>query len=108
MKFRLILYRPCGASQFMASITFTLCHGRGGNGLGLRGLAIRIAPVKITYGISLPEFRTLQPPPRHNPGRTAFWLIAALVCLSLVLPGAGVVLQQASQQEPPPAAALAS
>jgi hypothetical protein len=74
------------------------------NGLGLRRLAIRIAPVKITYGISLPEFRTLQPPPRHNPGRTAFWLIAALVCLSLILPGAGVVLQQTSQQEPPPAA----
>src|ERR1700741_3172571 len=53
------------------------------NGLGSRRLAIRIAPVKITFGISLPEFRTLQPPRRHNPGRTAFWLIAALVCLSL-------------------------
>ena len=46
--------------------------GGASNDLGLRRLAIRIAPVKITYGISLPEFRTLQPPPRHNPGRTAF------------------------------------
>jgi hypothetical protein len=82
--------------------------GAASNGLGLRRLAIRIGPVKITYGIPLPEFRTLQPPPRHNPGRTAFWLIAALVCLSLILPGAGVVMQQASQQQPPPAVALAS
>ena len=82
--------------------------GGASNDLGLRRLAFRIATVKITYGISLPEFRTLQPPPRHNPGRTAFWLIAALVCLSLLLPGAGVVMQQASQQQPPPTAALAS
>lgn len=78
------------------------------DGLGLRRLAVRIAPVKITFGISLSEFRTLQPVPRHNPGRTAFWLTAALACLSLILPGAGVVLQQVSQQQPPPVAALAS
>jgi hypothetical protein len=64
--------------------------------------------VKITYGISLPEFRTLQPPARLHPGRTAFALMMALICLSLIVPGAGIVLQQVGQGERPAVAALAS
>jgi YcxB-like protein len=64
--------------------------------------------VKITYGISLPEFRTLQPPPRNNPGRMAFALITALICLSLIVPAIGVITQQSSKGQAPPPAALAS
>jgi hypothetical protein len=64
--------------------------------------------VKITYGISLLEFRTLQPPPRQHPGRTAFALIMSVICLALIVPGAGIVMEQVGQGQPPPAAALAS
>jgi hypothetical protein len=62
--------------------------------------------VKISYGISLPEFRTLQPTPRPHDGRTAFRLIIGLICLSLTLPGAAVVLQQLGQDKEPSTAAL--
>jgi hypothetical protein len=62
--------------------------------------------VKITYGISLPEFRTLQPPLRPHAGRTAFALIMGLICLSLIVPGIGVIAQQWSQGQQAPAAAL--
>jgi hypothetical protein len=64
--------------------------------------------VKITYGISLPEFRTLQPPARPHSGRTAFALVMALICLSLIAPGVGIVLEQLSQGQGPAAGALAS
>jgi YcxB-like protein len=63
--------------------------------------------VKIIYGISLPEFRTLQPPQQH-PGRAAFALIMSLICLALIVPGAGVVIEQVAQGQSPPAAVLAS
>jgi hypothetical protein len=63
--------------------------------------------VKITYGISLPEFRTLQAAARPHAGRTAFALIMGLLCLSLMLPSAGVVLQQWAEGERPPDSALA-
>ena len=64
--------------------------------------------MQITYGISFADFRTLQPPPTQHAGRTAFALIMGLLCLSLILPGAAVVLEQVSQGQPPPAAALGS
>lgn len=64
--------------------------------------------MKITYGISLPEFRTLQPPARSHSGRTASALLVALICVSLIVPGVGIVLQQLSQGQRPAAAALAS
>ncbi len=64
--------------------------------------------MKITYGISFPEFRTLQPPPRPRAGRTAFALIMSLICLALIIPGGGVVMQQVAQGQQPPAAALAT
>jgi hypothetical protein len=64
--------------------------------------------VKITYGISLPEFRTLQPPPRRHPGRTEFALIMSAICLALIVPGAGVVMEQVGLGRRPPTAALAS
>ena len=64
--------------------------------------------MQITYGISFDEFRTLQPPPTQHAGRTAFVLIMGLLCLSLIVPGAALVLQQVSQGQQPPAAALAS
>ena len=63
-------------------------------------------PVKITYGISLPEFRTLQPASRPRAGRTAFALVMGLFCLSLMIPSAGVVLQQLSQGQQLPEGAL--
>ena len=62
--------------------------------------------MKITYGISLPEFRTLQPAVRLHAGRTAFALIMGLLCLSLMIPSAGLVLQQSAQGEEVPKAAL--
>lgn len=64
--------------------------------------------MKITYGISLPEFRTLQPAARPHAGRTAFALITGLLCLSLVIPSAGVVLQQLAQGQQPPEGVLAT
>lgn len=64
--------------------------------------------MKITYGISLPEFRTLQPVARPHAGRTAFVLISSLLCLSLVIPSAGVVLQQLGQGQQPPGGVLAT
>ena len=64
--------------------------------------------MKIAYGISLPEFRTLQPAVRPHAGRTAFALVAGLLCLSLVIPSAGVVLQQLAQSHEPPEGALAT
>jgi hypothetical protein len=64
--------------------------------------------VKITYGISLPEFRSLQSPLRPHYGRTAFALIMAVICLALVVPGAGIVLQQVTDGQHPAPAALAS
>ena len=64
--------------------------------------------MKITFGISLPEFRTLQPPARPHPGRTAFWLVMALICLSLIAPGLGVIAQELTEGRQPPAAALVS
>jgi YcxB-like protein len=64
--------------------------------------------VQITYGISFDEFRTLQPAPRPHAGRTAFVLVMGVICLSLIVPGAALVLQQAGQGQPPPAAAVAS
>ena len=62
--------------------------------------------MKITYGISLPEFRTLQPAARPHAGRTAFGLIMGLLCLSLLIPSAGVVLQQWAEGEGVPDGAL--
>jgi YcxB-like protein len=64
--------------------------------------------VQITYGISFDEFRTLQPAPRPHAGRTAFVLVMGLVCLSLIVPGAGLVVQAVADGQAPPAAALAS
>jgi YcxB-like protein len=65
-----------------------------------------MASVKITYGISLPDFRTLQPAARPHAGRTAFALIMGLLCLSLLIPSAGVVLQKLAQGEGAPDGAL--
>jgi hypothetical protein len=65
-----------------------------------------MASVKITYGISLPDFRTLQPAARPHAGRTAFALIMGLLCLSLLIPSAGVVLQKSAQGEGAPDGAL--
>jgi len=62
--------------------------------------------VQITYGISFDEFRTLQPAPRQHAGRTAFVLVMGLVCLSLIVPGAGLVLQKVADGQPPPALSL--
>ncbi len=62
--------------------------------------------MKITYGISLPEFRTLQPAVRPHAGRTAFALIMGLMCLSLTVPSAGLILQQLVQGQRPPNGAL--
>lgn len=62
--------------------------------------------MKITYGISLPDFRTLQPAARPHAGRTAFALIMGLLCLSLMIPSAGIVLQQLAQGDAVPDGAL--
>ena len=62
--------------------------------------------MKITYGISLPEFRTLQPPPLPHAARTAFVLVMGLICLSMIIPGAALVLQQVGLGQEPPAGAL--
>jgi hypothetical protein len=64
--------------------------------------------VKITYAISLSEFRTLQPAARPRSGRTAFVVMMGMVCVALIVPGAGVVMEQANEGQPPPAAALVS
>src|SRR5438309_2699619 len=64
--------------------------------------------MKITTAISLPEFRTLQPAARPHPGRTAFAVIMGLLCLSLLIPSAGVVLQQLAQGEDLADSALAT
>ena len=64
--------------------------------------------MQITYGISFDEFRTLQPTPRQHAGRTAFALIMGVICVSLIGPGAALVLQQTSAGQAPPDVALAS
>ena len=64
--------------------------------------------MKITYGITLDEFRTLQPPLRRGFGAAGFALVMGLICLLLIVPGVGMVAQQMSQGKRPLAAALAS
>jgi|SRR5579884_2007060 hypothetical protein len=64
--------------------------------------------VKITYAISLREFRTLHPAARPNSGRTAFVVMMGMICLALIVPGASIVMEQVNSGGQPPAAALVS
>ena len=64
--------------------------------------------MKITYGITLDEFRTLQPPLHRRIGAMGLAVTMGLICLLLIAPGVGVVAEELSQGQRPPAAALAS
>ena len=64
--------------------------------------------MKITFGISLDEFRTLQPPSQRRAGRnTGYALVIALICLFLIVPGIVLILGQLSQGRQFPAAVFA-
>lgn len=64
--------------------------------------------MKITYGITLDEFRTLQPPLRRRLGAMGLAVTMGLIFLLLIVPGLGVVAEWVSHGQRPPAAALAS
>lgn len=64
--------------------------------------------MKITYGITLDEFRTLQPPLHRRIGAMGLAVTMGLICLLLIAPALGVVAEEVSQGLRPPAAALAS
>jgi hypothetical protein len=62
--------------------------------------------VKINYGISFEEFRTLQPPYERRLGSIGLALIMGFICLLLLVPGVGVVVRDLSDGEHPPPMAL--
>ena len=64
--------------------------------------------MKITYGITLDEFRTLQPPLHRRIGAMGLAVTMGLICLLLIAPALGVVAEELSQGQRPTAAALAS
>jgi len=64
--------------------------------------------VKITFGISFDEFRTLQPPSRRRAGRnTGYALVIALICLFLIVPSIVLIVQQLNDGQDFPAAVIA-
>ena len=65
--------------------------------------------MRITYGITLDEFRALQPPWRRNGHAiTAYWLILLTICLTLIVPGLGLLAEEWNQGHGFSAAALGS
>jgi hypothetical protein len=64
--------------------------------------------VKITYAISLREFRTLQPVVQSPKARSACALVTLAICAALMIPAAGLVTQQLGRGERPAPAALGS
>lgn len=64
--------------------------------------------MKVTFGISLDEFRTLQPPSQRRAGRnTAYALIIALICLFLIVPSIVLIIGQLNEGREFPAAVVA-
>jgi len=85
-------------------------HRLVGAKVGVRRLPdLKWATVKITYGITLDEFRTLQLPlSRRRHAKTAYWVIMLAICLALIVPGLGLLIQQWNQGQGFSAAALGS